>query len=60
MNKFWWLDLYKNSISMKAVKNFLPLVHFNSIKLQLATTLLGALMIAMAIGTVVVMIVSRF
>jgi|GEM_PF-6051644 hypothetical protein len=45
---------------MKAVKNFLPLVHFNSIKLQLATTLLGALMIAMAIGTVVVMIVSRF
>jgi hypothetical protein len=45
---------------MKAVKNFLPSILVNSIKLQLATTLLGALMIAMAIGTVVVMIVSRF
>jgi hypothetical protein len=45
---------------MKAVKNFLPTIHINSIELQLATTLLGALMIAMAIGTVVVMIVSRF
>ncbi len=45
---------------MKAVKNFLLPIHINSIELQLATTLLGALMIALSVGTVVVMFVSRF
>lgn len=45
---------------MKAVKNFFPPVHFNSIEFELATTLVGALMIAWSIGIVMVMIVSRF
>lgn len=45
---------------MKAVKNFFPPIHFNSIEVELATTLVGALMIALSIGIVMVMIVSRF
>ncbi|MCA6380260.1 MAG: hypothetical protein IM606_04570 [Cytophagales bacterium] len=45
---------------MKAVKNFFAPIHFNSIEFELVTTLVGALMIALSIGIVVVMIVSRF
>jgi hypothetical protein len=45
---------------MKAVKNFFAPFHVNSIEFELATTLVGALMIAWSIGIMMVMIVSRF
>jgi hypothetical protein len=45
---------------MKTVKNLIPSIQFNSIQLDLFAVLIGALFVAAAFGTVMVMIVSRF
>jgi hypothetical protein len=45
---------------MKTVKNLIPSIQLDSIQLDLFAVLIGALLIAAALGTVMVMIVSRF
>lgn len=45
---------------MKQVKSLFPSIHFDSMQLELVLTIVGALFVACSIGTVMVMIVSRF
>jgi hypothetical protein len=44
---------------MKTVKNLIPSIQLDSIQLDLFAVLIGALLIASAIGTIMVMIVSK-
>ncbi len=45
---------------MKQVKSLFPSIRFDSMQLELVLTIVGALLVASSIGTVMVMIVSRF
>ncbi|MFM9838760.1 MAG: hypothetical protein ACKVOQ_10885 [Cyclobacteriaceae bacterium] len=45
---------------MKTVKNLIPTIQLNSIRLDLFAVLIGALLIASAFGMIMVMVVSRF
>ncbi len=45
---------------MKTVRSFIPFIQLNSIQLDLFAVLIGALLVASAFGTIVVMIVSKF
>ncbi len=45
---------------MKTVRNLIPSIQLNSIQLDLFVVLVGALLVATALGTIMVMIVSKF
>jgi hypothetical protein len=45
---------------MKVLKGLIPPIQISSIQMDLLAVLTGALLVALAIGTIMVMVVSRF
>ena len=69
MNKLIFITLIRCQIvgAMKTIKNLIPNLHlhvptiqFNSIQIELLVILAGAALVAMAIATMMVMVVSKF
>jgi hypothetical protein len=51
---------HKRATIMKMLKGLIPSIQISSIQMDLLAVLTGALLVALAIGTIMVMVVSRF
>lgn len=54
------LILVKNSWPMKNIKDMVQIPPINSIQIELVIIISGAMLVAMAMATLMVMVVSRF